>query len=89
MTTTDQPPQLDVRESRVGHPEQAVACRFDLRQELSFPALGHHHRVLESEAEAFRLALCQATKSVIARSLDLSPPILEQIRARDNDPGAR
>ena len=31
----------------------------------------HHHRVLESEAEAFRLALSEATKSVIARSLDL------------------
>ena len=31
----------------------------------------HHHRVLESEAEAFRLSLSEATKSVIARSLDL------------------
>jgi arginyl-tRNA synthetase len=31
----------------------------------------HHHRVLESEAEAFRLALCEAARSVIARSLDL------------------
>jgi arginyl-tRNA synthetase len=31
----------------------------------------HHHRVLESEAQAFRLALCEATRSVIARSLDL------------------
>jgi arginyl-tRNA synthetase len=31
----------------------------------------HHHRVLESEAQALRLALCEATRSVIARSLDL------------------
>ncbi len=31
----------------------------------------HHHRVIGSEAEAFRLALCRATKAVIARSLDL------------------
>ncbi len=29
------------------------------------------HRVLESEAEAFRLGLCQATKTVVARCLDL------------------
>jgi arginyl-tRNA synthetase len=31
----------------------------------------HHHRVLESETEAFRLSLSEATKIVIARSLDL------------------
>jgi arginyl-tRNA synthetase len=31
----------------------------------------HEHRVLESEAEAFRLGLCRATQTVIARSLDL------------------
>jgi arginyl-tRNA synthetase len=31
----------------------------------------HHHRVLESDAEAFRLALSEATRIVIARSLDL------------------
>jgi arginyl-tRNA synthetase len=31
----------------------------------------HHHRVLESDAEAFRLSICEATRSVIARSLDL------------------
>jgi arginyl-tRNA synthetase len=31
----------------------------------------HDHRVLGSEAEAFRLALCRATQTVIARSLDL------------------
>jgi arginyl-tRNA synthetase len=31
----------------------------------------HHNRVLGSEAEAWRLGLCQATKAVIARCLDL------------------
>lgn len=32
----------------------------------------HHHRVLESgEAQAFRLALCRATQTVVARALDL------------------
>ncbi len=31
----------------------------------------HDHRVLGSDAEAFRLALCHATQTVIARSLDL------------------
>jgi arginyl-tRNA synthetase len=31
----------------------------------------HHNRVLGSDEQAFRLALCTATKSVIARCLDL------------------
>jgi arginyl-tRNA synthetase len=31
----------------------------------------HEHRVLESEAQSFRLALCEAAKLVIERSLDL------------------
>jgi arginyl-tRNA synthetase len=31
----------------------------------------HHHRVLESDAQAFRLGLCQAAQTVIARSLGL------------------
>jgi arginyl-tRNA synthetase len=31
----------------------------------------HEHRVLESESEAFRLALCRGTQAVIARCLDL------------------
>ena len=31
----------------------------------------HHHRVLGSEAEPFRLALCSAARTVIARALDL------------------
>ena len=31
----------------------------------------HEHRVLESDAQAFRLGLCRATQSVVARCLDL------------------
>ena len=31
----------------------------------------HQHRVLESDAQSFRLALCEAAKIVIGRSLDL------------------
>jgi arginyl-tRNA synthetase len=29
------------------------------------------HRVLESDAQAFRLGLCRATQNVVARCLDL------------------
>jgi arginyl-tRNA synthetase len=31
----------------------------------------HHHRVLDSDTQSFRLALCEATRLVIERSLDL------------------
>ena len=31
----------------------------------------HHHRVLESDVQSFRLALCEATRVVVERSLDL------------------
>jgi arginyl-tRNA synthetase len=44
---------------------------YAIRVADDFHRFYHHHRVLESESEAFRLALCQGTKSVIARSLDL------------------
>ena len=44
---------------------------YAIRVADDFHRFYHHHRVLESEVETFRLALCQATKSVIARSLDL------------------
>jgi arginyl-tRNA synthetase len=44
---------------------------YSIRVADDFHRFYHRHRVLESEAEAFRLALCQATRSVIARSLDL------------------
>ena len=44
---------------------------YAVRVADDFHRFYHHHRVLESEAEAFRLALCRATQSVIARCLDL------------------
>jgi arginyl-tRNA synthetase len=44
---------------------------YAIRLADDFHRFYHEHRVLESEAEAFRLALCQATKAVIARALDL------------------
>jgi arginyl-tRNA synthetase len=44
---------------------------YAIRLADDFHRFYHHHRVLESEAEAFRLALCEAVRTVIARSLDL------------------
>jgi arginyl-tRNA synthetase len=44
---------------------------YAIRVADDFHRFYHHHRVLESEQEAFRLALVTATKSVLARSLDL------------------
>ncbi|MGH3053078.1 MAG: DALR anticodon-binding domain-containing protein, partial [Gaiellaceae bacterium] len=44
---------------------------YAIRVADDFHRFYHHHRVLESEAQAFRLALCRATRAVIARSLDL------------------
>jgi len=44
---------------------------YAIRVADDFHRFYHHHRVLGSEDEPFRLALCQATASVIARALDL------------------
>jgi arginyl-tRNA synthetase len=44
---------------------------YAIRVADDFHRFYHHHRVLESEQRAFRLALCAATASVIRRSLDL------------------
>jgi arginyl-tRNA synthetase len=44
---------------------------YAIRLADDFHRFYHHHRVLESEQQAFRLALVVATKSVLARSLDL------------------
>jgi arginyl-tRNA synthetase len=44
---------------------------YAIRVADDFHRFYHDHRVLESEEEPFRLALCKATASVIARSLDL------------------
>jgi arginyl-tRNA synthetase len=44
---------------------------YAIRLADDFHRFYHHHRVLESEAQAFRLGLCVATQTVIARCLDL------------------
>ncbi len=44
---------------------------YAIRVADDFHRFYHEHRVLESEQQAFRLALCRATQSVIARALDL------------------
>ncbi len=44
---------------------------FAIRLADDFHRFYHHHRVLESEQQAFRLGLVKATKAVLARSLDL------------------
>ncbi len=44
---------------------------YAIRVADEFHRFYHHHRVLESEAQAFRLGLCTATQAVIARCLDL------------------
>jgi len=44
---------------------------YAIRVADDFHRFYHHHRVLESEQQAFRLALCRATQGVIARCLDL------------------
>ena len=44
---------------------------YAIRVADDFHRFYHEHRVLSSEQEAFRLGLCQATRSVIARCLEL------------------
>ena len=44
---------------------------YAIRLADDFHRFYHHHRVLESDAQAFRLGLCTATQNVIARCLDL------------------
>jgi arginyl-tRNA synthetase len=44
---------------------------YAIRVADDFHRFYHEHRVVDSETEAFRLALCRATQYVIARCLDL------------------
>jgi arginyl-tRNA synthetase len=44
---------------------------YAIRVADDFHRFYHEHRVLESEQQAFRLELCRATQTVIARCLDL------------------
>jgi arginyl-tRNA synthetase len=49
---------------------QAIPA-YAIRVADDFHRFYHHHRVLGSEAQAFRLGLCRATQTVIARCLEL------------------
>jgi arginyl-tRNA synthetase len=49
---------------------QAIPA-YAIRVADDFHRFYHEHRVLESDRQAFRLALCRATQSVIARCLEL------------------
>ncbi len=44
---------------------------YSIRLADDFHRFYHHHRVLGEEPQSFRLALCRATQTVIARCLDL------------------
>ena len=48
-----------------------IVPAYAIRVADDFHRFYHEHRVLESEQEGFRLALCRATQSVIATCLDL------------------
>jgi arginyl-tRNA synthetase len=62
-------PQI-ARESAERRAPHAIPI-YAIRVADDFHRFYHQHRVLESEQQAFRLALCAATQSVIARCLDL------------------
>jgi arginyl-tRNA synthetase len=57
-------------EAAVRRGPQAIPA-FAIRLADDFHRFYHHHRVLESDRQAFRLGLCVATQSVIARCLEL------------------
>ena len=44
---------------------------YAIRVADDFHRFYHQHRVLGTEAEAFRLGLCAATQGIVARCLDL------------------
>ena len=44
---------------------------YAIRVADDFHRFYHEHRVLESDQQAFRLALCRGAQNVIARALDL------------------
>jgi len=59
-----------VREATERRGPQGVP-NYAIRVADDFHRFYHHHRVLESDSQAFRLGLCTATQTVIARCLDL------------------
>ena len=71
------PDQAPARASRGGARRRSSAAAphgittYAIRVADDFHRFYHHHRVLESDQQAFRLALCRATQSVIATCLGL------------------
>ncbi len=61
---------LIVREATVRRAPHAIPT-YAIRVADDFHRFYHHHRVLETPEEAFRLALCVATRDVVATCLDL------------------
>jgi len=59
-----------VREATTRRAPHAVP-NYAIRVADDFHRFYHHHRVLDSEEESFRLALCAATRDVVATCLDL------------------
>jgi arginyl-tRNA synthetase len=59
-----------VREANDRRAPHAIPT-YAIRVADDFHRFYHHHRVLETEQEPFRLALCTATRDVVATCLDL------------------
>ncbi len=59
-----------VREATERRAPHAIPA-YAIRVADDFHRFYHHHRVLESEQEAFRLGLCTATRDVVGTCLDL------------------
>ena len=59
-----------VREATARRAPHAIPT-YAIRVADDFHRFYHHHRVLDSAEEAFRLALCAATRDVVATCLDL------------------
>jgi arginyl-tRNA synthetase len=57
----------DAAERRAPH----AVPTYAIRVADDFHRFYHHHRVLDSDEEPFRLALCAATRDVVATCLDL------------------
>ena len=59
-----------VREATARRGPHAIPA-YAIRVADDFHRFYHHHRVLDAPEEAFRLALCVATRDVVATCLDL------------------
>jgi arginyl-tRNA synthetase len=59
-----------IREATARRGPHALSA-YAIRVADDFHRFYHHHRVLDSEAEGFRLALCAGTQAVVAICLDL------------------